>query len=69
MEDGSFRYRPPPKVTWISDCGKDRPSNVIICAKGLIPVLTVKTKDQHNIVIPDIVEIGGIEDFKKKILP
>jgi len=41
MEDGVFKYREPPKVTWCLDYGDDRPGNVIVTAKGLTPDLSV----------------------------
>jgi len=67
MEDCVFKYREPPKVTWCLDYGDDRPSNVIVIAKGLTPVLSV-TSERSNILIPDFVEIGGIEDLRKRRL-
>lgn len=68
MEDGAYRYREPPRVTWSMEYGDGRPPNVIIGAKGLVPVLTVSSSDQPNQIIPDIVEIGGIEDLRRKKL-
>lgn len=66
MENGLFRYREPLKVTWLSDYGPGRPANVIIAAKGLVPVLKISNTDQPNVIIPDVAEIGGIEDLRKK---
>lgn len=65
MEDGLFRKRKPPKVTWLSDYGPSRPANAIIGAKGLVPVLKISGPEKPNLVIPDIMEIGGIEDLRQ----
>jgi len=67
LEDGSHRHREPPKVTWHMDEQYDpmhKRSNAIVTAKGLIPVLEVGSPNEVNVVVPDIVEIGGIEDLR-----
>ena len=66
MENGLFGHRIPWKVTWLSDYGPGRLANAIIAAKGLVPVLQITDSKKHNIIIPDMAEIGGIEDLRNK---
>ena len=68
MEDGTFRYRKPPKVSWFLEYGHGRPANVIVTAKGLVPVLSINEPEQPNLIVPDIMEIGGIEDLRSRTL-
>jgi hypothetical protein len=72
MEDednGVFRFREPPKTNWsLEQLENGRPVAAIIGAKGLVPVLSIYKSNQSNIVIPDIVEIGGIEDLRARKL-
>lgn len=63
---GIFKVRKPPKSTWISQNAEDRPSNTIITGKGLRPILRVNEKDAVNIVVPDIMLIGGIDNLRER---
>ena len=73
LEDGEFRFRPPPITVWKPDNEPGRQCAVVIIAKGLKPILTLKNSNQRNRVIWDMYEIGGIEylrmiqDFKEAI--
>ena len=66
-DDGTYRQRVPPKISWINEYGwTERPVKVVLDANGLIPVMHVSSATQTNTVVPDIVEIGGIEDLRVK---
>lgn len=68
LEDGTFRYRKPPKVSWCLEYGHGRHANAIVTAKGLVPLLSINESEQPNLIIPDIIEIGGIEDLRSRTL-
>ena len=50
MAEGGFYYRNPPKSTWETSYRDSRPANAIIGAKGLVPILKVRSSEKPNIL-------------------
>jgi len=65
MSEGDFRQRTPPKSTWISEHEESRPIIATMCAKGLVPVHRITRPDAVNTLIPDIMEISGIDYLRE----